>query len=870
MSRFHKPKQWKPFQQGPAGTALKAEIPDSERTRVEQLLAAGKTGLAVDIAKQAHKRYGTSASESLLVDAYSARISELASRGLDADAKTLMESVRDRYPSARARLLEAVSTLAARNGDLAALVEPLRDPSLAPERRAVIEEKVLANVGDLQALARCEALESGHPLRAGAEALLRALYAVTTGPVDEAVLALPEISRRSPLSPWKILLRAIAAFYRRDDASARSHLDAIDARSAAAHAGAALRNLLDGRMPSAPAARALADKVGGGLEALRLTLGALDEALDKKRDVQAIESIRSAVAIAARDYPELLVPLRQHISIRAMMANIKPARVAAAMGGPSLRSANFWRLLARASEEQAHHDPTALLMACAFWEEFRRHAIHEKWVPAEGPEVAALYLHIADLLHRLDVEDLGRLQNMVGRRGSFNLSHEYEDQPPEIRALMITGPRDMYFIDPGALLERACAADPCAPNFRRWLKWTTEHDTDSSDRAAGQWRAALPRDIEPLLHLMESAEKRNALRKAFQAMEEAERLDPLNPEVRRARMRLLVSMLVRHFQQKKPHLAETDIRQLTALPLLQQGDRPAFLEAARWFFCVLRGAHPEVIEIQRREVVRIFQDETAAFLLLEALARACKFKLNLPEPGFKGASVAAAGRVCALAADMNLPLRIPRKLSDQLRRGLPAGALDGPALEALGEAALNSNDAPLAYEVAAAGFGANAALEARALFLRARALPDWEDERREQCAGAASELARRQRDLGLLEKIGAWREEELDSFISRDAAALSMTTAQIEVVVAKEKAERAYPKPERGNVGECNCPACRAERRRLGAMGSVDDLEETSELFGKMLDEFGPDVVMKALGEMLGAGAKPKRRGRSRRYDDPF
>ena len=87
-----------------------------------------------------------------------------------------------------------------------------------------------------------------------------------------------------------------------------------------------------------------------------------------------------------------------------MLAGAKVDRVTAALGGPSLKNAYFWRLLARAHEES----PAALSipLACSVWEEFRRHAVHEGWFPANGPEIATLYLHMADLWKRIPDEEM--------------------------------------------------------------------------------------------------------------------------------------------------------------------------------------------------------------------------------------------------------------------------------------------------------------------------------------------------------------------------------------------------------------------------------------------------------------------------------
>ena len=101
------------------------------------------------------------------------------------------------------------------------------DPSLPAEKQAAVAARVRRDVVDLRGLAECPALAPDHPWRAAAAALHQAFEAVTTGPVGEDALALPEVSRSSPLAPWKMLVRAIAAWYRCDDAMCEKCLAAV-------------------------------------------------------------------------------------------------------------------------------------------------------------------------------------------------------------------------------------------------------------------------------------------------------------------------------------------------------------------------------------------------------------------------------------------------------------------------------------------------------------------------------------------------------------------------------------------------------------------------------------------------------------------
>jgi hypothetical protein len=137
----------------------------------------------------------------------------------------------------------------------------------------------------------------------------------------------------------------------------------------------------------------------------------------------------------------------------------------------------------------------------------------------------------------LDPEDLNSIRNGFARRFDGHADY-YRGQPAEIRALMSSRKdADLHFLSSVTLLARACEADPCAENFQRWLHHAEEAAPATCDMVAERWSAALPNDIPPLLRLMQSAEKRNALQKAFKFMERAEQIDGVNAEVRR---RLLV------------------------------------------------------------------------------------------------------------------------------------------------------------------------------------------------------------------------------------------------------------------------------------------------------------------------------------------
>jgi hypothetical protein len=704
-------------------------------------------------------------------------------------------------------------------------------------------------------------------LRVAAAALWKAFEAVTSGPVAEEALSLPEVSRQNPLAPWKMLIRAIGAYYRRDAAQCEKFLAAIDPDSAAARLVPALGSMIGQKHNLTPPAIDLVRRTGGTFERLRTALKLLDEALNQTRQSQTLPAIHTAVTLCSEADPGLLERLKQHISIRAMLAGIKPKNVAPALDGGSLKNAYFWRLLARGTEEQKDN-PIAIPLACSLWEEFRKHAIHERWFPSQGPEVAAIYLHMDDLWHRVSPDSVDHLQGNFASRFESHAEY-YRGQPPEIKALMPNADSpDLYFLSSFQVLARACQADPCSENFERWLRSAADGPQKSCDTVAKRWCAALPRDIPPLLHLMESAEKRNALKKAFKYMETAEQIDGLNAEVRRARLRLLVSMAMRHLKDRKAHLAESELSQLEALPAAQQGDRPAFISALRWVWGQVGGQSGGVLDAQVA-LVRLLGSDLAAQVVLDGVCRECGFgglDTSIPPKGVSACS--AIGRACALGDDMGVPFAIPQKLFDRIEKELTAKEFRAPvpALVALGETALRQELFKMAYAIAGAGLIQGVEGQARFLYLRARGMPPWEDERRASCLAAASELARRQRDSDLLNRIGEFRDEEMAWLDDPpDARSTAISAEEISRVVERESRERGYPKSQpprqRGDEG-CQCPACQAAR---GDLPNARDLQD-------MMECFGPDAVAQALAEIIGLGLPggfgPGRKRRKRRLDE--
>jgi hypothetical protein len=639
-------------------------------------------------------------------------------------------------------------------------------------------------------------------LSTAASALAKAFAAVTTGPVEEPALALPEVSHHSALASWKMLVRAVAYFYRQDDQACERCLGLIDPSSAPARLIPAMRTMLGAktrkRLP--PATESLVERVCGNTASLRGALQTLDSAFQTMEQNEILVAIQRATVACNLAYPELLERLRQHISVRALELQLPLRKVRAAMGGPSIKNAYFWRLLAW-SEENSREPMEPLI--CARWEQFRKHAVAEGWFQEKSQEAAALYLHMAELLLDLPAEMLNDLRDsFVASFPGFGAY--YEDQPRAIRAVETKGKtRDFYFLSPDELFERACSIDPHREAFELWFNWAREEsDWRVANYVAERWHEALPDQCQPLLYLMESAENRGALNKATAFLEEVQKLDALNPAVRRAALRLLVSGAARHFRQRKPHLVEQDLAALEALPQAQEGDRPAFLVALRWACEVIRG-NSEPAASLLRQIGGLLRSSDAAVLACRQAGQLCGLEQADLDPYLRqeipldsaDSLVSGLARVCALVDDMGAPFTIPKSLDGRLREELAKGPgkLESQQLDLLGKAALRNNQKELAYLISARGLAMGGNTQAQFLLLRARSLPEWEVDRRNDCIAATIELARRQQDFSVIKEaveLRRARRNTMGNFFwwldSESWHDLSMTTEEINVVLQHE------------------------------------------------------------------------------------
>jgi hypothetical protein len=307
----------------------------------------------------------------------------------------------------------------------------------------------------------------------------------------------------------------------------------------------------------------------------------------------------------------------------------------------------------------------------------------------------------------------------------------------------------LEFLDAEWLLEQACAMDPNPEAFLRWVEWAERSKPEAAEVAANAWRQALPNDPRPLLRLMEQAERRNALKKAMGFLRQAEVIDGVNTEVRKARLRLLILTATRHIKQGKAHLAEPELAELEALPQARENDRPAFVAALR-VVAALASGNREAAESLTLKLNQMLGSPLAGAIIASAAGSICDMRLSVQHEEAPGRWIEALPRVFALSSDLGFDLSIPEiwtpSILAELRRLRPE---DAPALERFCLIVLRQENLDLAFEATAAGLSLAKGNEALFLFLRAKALPPMQCVRSEDCLKAAAALARQNNNATL-------------------------------------------------------------------------------------------------------------------------
>ena len=708
--------------------------PEESRVRVESLIASGNTRGALDLAKQFFKEARSTEAEALVIAAYEARIGEMLAQGLYDEATALAALVGERFPAHRHRIVPLVrQSKAIAAGDLRPLLAELA--AAARPRRQEIEAILTRELRDPRLLADADALAADEPLRRAARAVCDLFAAVTSGPLPEGALAaLDQVSRHSPLAPWKLLIRALDAYYRRADGVALANLDAIPPHAAPARLVPVLRHLigepgaLDQR---SPAVGALIKAVSGGRTLLRqhlLRLGRALEARDPGTAVAAVERIMPLF-----DFEP--VPVKRIFTATVLQhwyrlnLNLTPLVEALRRDRRDLDWQRETQRLIALTLERAGAWEEALL----FWDGYLTAATRAGTLPAAGRAPARVLLHMAELFPAEREAVLDR----------FCVASE-----EDLEALIRAGELPEY-LDRGRLLARARRVDPDPRVFQALVAHWATRDPRLAEAEAEAWRQARPRDLEPLLHLVRATERRGAHRRALDLLDRAEAINRVHPEVRQSRFRLLLASAERRIREGRFALALADLDRLEKEPVATSGDTSAYLGAVRSVATRRNGDGAAAVRLHEELASRL-GNGTMLALILSSVAES--FGLEPPDapgPASPAETVQALARSGDLFRALDRPLAVPPALLARVEHDLSGAS---PAdLHSLCVGGLYMGRPALTYAASGEGLASDGPLLHRFLLARGRALAAAASRRDRDravlCLRAARELAGRARDM---------------------------------------------------------------------------------------------------------------------------
>jgi hypothetical protein len=704
--------------------------PEPWRERIETLLASGKSRDAVEAAKQYGKHHPGPEADALAARAYLARITALQDSGLHREAQAIGALVNERFPAHKAEVAALTQRSDVATGNFAGLLSALATAD-ATQRRA-LEATLSCALTDPALLAASPALPPQHPLKRAAATVAELLTAVTSGPLPEGALApLDTIARQSPLAPWKLLIRALDAFYRRADEPMLANLAAIPVDTPPARLIPVLRALVgatDRPATCTATVNTLWSRVRGPRASLQAHLTQLSQALlahDERKALGVVRAIVPLLHTATASVRRTCIVSLLHHWRRQNFAPLPLLRLFPSSKGDP----DTLRLLALALERTDWDE------SLEFWSEYLREATSAGLLPAKGPERARILLHMADIFPP-DPDTV------------FDMLHVSSEQ--ELRQHIRIGDIPACF-DRGALLEQARTADPSSQVFRALVNhYETFGNPKRAEVEAEAWRRAHPQDLEPLLHLVRVTEKRGAVRKALNFLAAAEAIDRVHPEVRQSRFRLLLAGAERRLKEGKAALAMGDLEQLAREPRANEGDHRTYI-LALWLLAAQQRGDAAATAQYEQELSTTAANPILEQLLLESLSTSLKVAMPHSPSGTATPAQILDGvaRACEMFRALDRPLTLSPALQKQLEQHLAQAS--AAQLHALCAGALWLERPALTYRASGQGLALNDPLVYRFLLARGRVLGmclgmDIQ-ERARDCLRAARDLASRVRDM---------------------------------------------------------------------------------------------------------------------------
>jgi tetratricopeptide (TPR) repeat protein len=516
------------------GVAIKTSAGDAA-VQLERLMSKQKYKDAVKQAKLIHKAEATSQSHRQLEHAYFHRAQQLLRSGMPESAVEVSRHLLD-FGVTDAQLVEEFSPLLVKLGlaQDAFRIQGRLDSTQSQSRLLLLEAD--------QAVLHPERSRRSSPEVQEAALVRQALEALYAGDEAKALGLVRDISRSSPLSEWKLLVRGLAAFYSGDQDEAQANWSRLDPERAPARIVSHLRNLHQGQ--TAKNARGadlekLESLVYG--EPILSRLRELSDLVAKNRwaDVlRRITSLRLSLGevdprLAEKLTSSLLAPLLEHATSRDYASGTRLLREFTQVAAPLAIDPGWNRFLALSWELPVDGASVAI----KYWTQYIADLECCAALKAEERPLAQalVWKHLAQLY-------LDELDDRSEEDADFDFDDGFDPDDEDENALDLD--EDQLAQQATTCIERSLRL---APRHRPTYELLVEvcrlsNDPDKLTQARQRILEVFPEDVDTLIAMAVQLHDRDDHAAALEILSKARRHKPLDEALITLEMRIRTSL----------------------------------------------------------------------------------------------------------------------------------------------------------------------------------------------------------------------------------------------------------------------------------------------------------------------------------------
>jgi hypothetical protein len=497
---------------------------------------SGKAKDAIDLSKACIRRFGFSEGEEILSQSYKLRIQQMQQKGMDKEAVEMAEYALEACPSYKNDFNTIISGTKIVMSSLDDLLSIIADnngsESIIMQLSMIIEEPELIMKSPL--------LPDDHSLKEQASIVSEIFHDILNGNFSEDFLStLVSIPRKSPFILWKLFLRGLAAFYRKENDFALKNLKRIPEKSCLFQASEILLYIMElessghSDIECTYRMHKIIRQIVGEDFFLKRDLKRVDKYFNERKLPEAIRCFNTIQARFTGDYDKyLLNDLRSVFLSVGYNAGEPTADISGKVGVVS----EARKILIMAEDDFCFNVVSSYVAYHVYLKLMGNNIL--------DVEKSVIYERIIELY-----KDEG-----------FYIEFVFESAVYEFNETLLEDVDLEPSID--SLYRKCIDASPSSDVYKDYVNSIDYRKWRKSGKIAEEWHEAFPGELAPLIFLANSAIDRSTYSKASKWLLEAEKIDAINSDVRRLRLTVSLSKADKHVTGNKYHLIKKDVEEI--------------------------------------------------------------------------------------------------------------------------------------------------------------------------------------------------------------------------------------------------------------------------------------------------------------------